>query len=103
MSTLVNLRAWRRLPEEVRVMLSTACWEVNLQMLSRYDALNAVALQRLVQGGTQLEFYGDEILRAASEASLQLYADTAASDGTFRQIYEQWRGFRRRIYDWKPG
>ncbi|MEB3263119.1 MAG: TRAP transporter substrate-binding protein [Synechococcus sp.] len=99
-STLVNLRAWRRLPEEYRVMLSTACWEVNLQMLSRYDTLNAQALQRLVKGGTQLEFYGDAILTAAQEASFQLYADTASGDATFRQIFEQWRSFRRQVYDW---
>jgi TRAP-type mannitol/chloroaromatic compound transport system substrate-binding protein len=96
----VNLRAWRRLPEEYRAMFSTACAEANLEMLSRYEALNAAALVRLRQGGTQLQFYGDAILGAAREASFQLLADSAARDGGFRALFEQWRSFRRELTAW---
>jgi TRAP-type mannitol/chloroaromatic compound transport system substrate-binding protein len=100
LSALVNRQAWRKLPKEYQAMFSTACYEANLSMLSRYDSLNATALQRLEQGTTQLEYYGDEILAAARGASDQLFADTARSDRTFSSLYEQWSGFRRQVQAW---
>ena len=80
-------------------MFQTACQEANAIMLSRYDALNASVLQRLVKSGTQLEFYGDAILKAARAATDQILADSA-KDATFRQVYDQWRAFRRDVFAW---
>ena len=100
LTALVNRQAWRKLPPEYQAMFSTACYEANLTMLSRYDRLNAEALQRLQQGSTQLEYYGDAILSAARAASAQLFADTARSDTSFRTVHEQWSGFRRQVQAW---
>ena len=99
LTALVNLRAWRRLPPEYQAMFEAACQEANALMLSRYDALNATVLQRLIKGGTQLEFYGDAILQAAREATDQILADNAR-DATFQKIYDQWRAFRRDVFAW---
>ncbi len=99
LTALVNLQAWRRLPAEYQAMFQAACQEANGLMLSRYDALNASVLQRLIKGGTQLEFYGDAILRAAREATDQILADNA-KDATFRKVYDQWQGFRRDVFAW---
>jgi TRAP-type mannitol/chloroaromatic compound transport system substrate-binding protein len=68
-------------------------------MLSRYDALNATVLQRLIKGGTQLKFYGEPILQAAHEATDQILADSA-KDATFKRVYEQWRTFRQDVFAW---
>jgi TRAP-type mannitol/chloroaromatic compound transport system substrate-binding protein len=68
-------------------------------MLSRYDALNATVLQRLVKGGTQLEDYGEPILKAARDATDQILADSAA-DATFKKVYDQWRAFRQDVFAW---
>ena len=100
LTALVNLQAWRKLPPEYQAMLRTACVEANLTMLSRYDSLNGSALKRLRQGGTQFRFYGDAILKAARDASDQLFADTARGNGSFRGVYDQWRGFRDQVRDW---
>lgn len=97
---LVNRQAWRRLPAEYQAMFSIACAEANLSMLSRYDSLNGAALRRLQQGGTQLRYYGDDILQAARSASDQLFADTARTDAGFRALYDQWRHFRDQVQAW---
>lgn len=68
-------------------------------MLNRYDALNATVLQRLIKGGTKLEFYGEAILKAARDATDQILADNARDSG-FKQIYDQWRTFRSQVIDW---
>jgi TRAP-type mannitol/chloroaromatic compound transport system substrate-binding protein len=69
-------------------------------MLSRYDSLNARALQRLKAGSTQLEFYGDPILTAARDASEALFADIARGDPGFAALHTEWQRFRREVQDW---
>ena len=99
LTALVNLQAWRRLPSEYQAMFAAASQEANGLMLSRYDALNATVLQRLIKGGTQLKFYGEPILQAAREATDQILADSA-KDATFKRVYEQWRTFRQDVFAW---
>lgn len=99
LTALVNLQAWRRLPTEYQAMFAAASHEANGLMLSRYDALNATVLQRLIKGGTQLKFYGEPILQAAREATDQILAESA-SDATFKRVYDQWRAFRQDVFAW---
>jgi TRAP-type mannitol/chloroaromatic compound transport system substrate-binding protein len=80
-------------------MFQTACHEANGLMLSRYDALNATVLQRLVKGGTQLEAYGEPILKEARVATDQILVESAA-DPTFKRVYDQWQTFRRDVFAW---
>jgi TRAP-type mannitol/chloroaromatic compound transport system substrate-binding protein len=96
----INQSAWKRLPKEYQEILKTAAMEANLNMLAKYDALNREALQRLVSGGTKLTPYSPEIMQAAQKASLDIFAENAGKDATFKQIYEQWKGFRDQIYKW---
>jgi TRAP-type mannitol/chloroaromatic compound transport system substrate-binding protein len=100
LTALVNRSAWQRLPSEYQAMFATACCEANLTMLSRYDSLNAEALQRLQKGSTQLEFYGDAILSAARDASEALFADIGRGDAAFAALYKEWGQFRRQVQDW---
>jgi TRAP-type mannitol/chloroaromatic compound transport system substrate-binding protein len=99
LTALVNLQAWRRLPAEYQAMFAAASQEANGLMLSRYDALNATVLQRLIKGGTELKFYGQPILQAAREATDQILADSA-KDASFKRLYEQWRAFRQDVFAW---
>lgn len=100
LTALVNRQAWRRLPKPYQAMFSTACHEANLTMLSRYDRLNAQALQRLRQGRTQLESFGDPILEQARSASEQMFADMARADQGFAALLNQWRDFRAAVQGW---
>lgn len=96
----INLDQWNQLPEVYQQMVRTAAFEANLEMLARYETRNNEALQRLVDGGVQLREYSAEILTAAQEATFDLYDEFAASDADFKAIYDDWRGFRDRIYAW---
>lgn len=97
---LVNRSEWQKLPKEYQEILKTAAYESNLGMLAKFDALNGQALQRLVDGGTQLTAYSPEIMQAAQKAAFELYEQSASQDGTFKQIYEDWQKFRDQVYGW---
>jgi TRAP-type mannitol/chloroaromatic compound transport system substrate-binding protein len=92
--------AWDALPAEYQKILRVAAWESNLNMLSKYDALNNDALQRIVDSGKQLRVYSDEIMQAAQTAAFEIYAENAASTPLFKEIYDIWNPFRQRVQKW---
>ncbi|MEC4895495.1 MAG: TRAP transporter substrate-binding protein [Oscillatoria sp. PMC 1051.18] len=96
----VNQSAWERLPQEYRQVLETATYEANLNMLSKYDALNGEALQKILAGGTQLTAYPQDVLAAAQRESFALYEENASQDASFREVYEQWQNFRQQVSEW---
>ena len=85
---LVNQRAWEALPTTYQHMFRAAADEANIKMLARYDQRNVDALKRLLEGGTSLVRYSQDIVEAAEKASLELYEDHSARNQDFRQIYE---------------
>ena len=97
---LVNLKAWSDLPQEYQAMFSTACYEANLDMLSKYEQRNSQALLKLRRQGVRLEAYSDDILDAAWDATNAMFTDLAAGDPNFRNLLERWRLFRREIINW---
>jgi TRAP-type mannitol/chloroaromatic compound transport system substrate-binding protein len=96
----INLNEWNALPAEYQEILKVAAFEANTVMQARYESRNGAALARLIEGGTQLRTYSDEILAAAQEATFALYDEFAAADADFKSIYEQWLQFRNQIYVW---
>ena len=100
LTALVNQQAWAKLPKAYQEMFRSACQSANLLMLSRYDRLNAVALERLRQGNTQVEFYGDAILKEAQSATADLLADSARGDVGFNGLYSAWKDFRQVARGW---
>ncbi len=100
LTALVNQQAWAKLPKAYQEMFRSACQSANLLMLSRYDRLNAEALERLRQGNTQVEFYGDAILKEAQSATADLLADSARGDVGFASLYSAWKDFRQVARGW---
>jgi len=97
---IINQTAWGRLPKEYQEVLSVASFEAQLTMLSRYEAANRQALQRLVKSGTQLLSFSTDILNGAEKAAFDLYEEYASKDTAFREIYDHWKYFRKEIYGW---
>lgn len=96
----INLNEWNKLPPQYQDAIKTAAYESNTTMLARYDARNNEALQRLIDAGTQLRPYSEEILTAAQQAAFEIYDQFAAKDADFKAIYGEWQQFRDRIYAW---
>ncbi|MEB3158533.1 MAG: TRAP transporter substrate-binding protein [Synechococcus sp.] len=100
LSALVNRKAWDALPKEYQAMFSTACFEANLGMLSKYEQRNSEALLRLLRQGTKLEVYADDILAAAHDATQDMCSELADGDAGFRNLLERWRLFQRGAVNW---
>jgi TRAP-type mannitol/chloroaromatic compound transport system substrate-binding protein len=96
----INLEEWNSLPAEYQEAIKAAAAEANVKMLGSYDARNGAALQRLIDSGTELRTYSDEILAAAQDVTWALYDEFSEQDSDFKSIYEEWRIFRDQVYNW---
>jgi len=98
--TVINLDAWNKLPKEYQSFLRVACWEANMSMLAKYDALNNDALERILAKGKKLRVYSDEIMNAAQKAAFELFAESAEKSAAFKEIFPGWNAFRQKIQRW---
>lgn len=96
----ISISEWDALPEVYQEIVRTAAHQANTQMMARYDARNFDALSRLVEGGTQLRVFSDDILQAAEAASFELYDELAQGDTDFNSIFTAWKEFRTGIQEW---
>jgi len=90
----VNNKAWAALPKDYQSVLEAACYEANVDMLAKYDALNPPALRKLVAQGVQLRPFPREIMLASWKAANEVYEETMAKNAAFKKIYEPWKKFR---------
>ena len=97
---IINQQQWQQLPKAYQRILQSAAAQANLTTLASFDAANGSALQRLVAAGIELKAYSLDILKAAHEATFELLNETANQDEIFKEIYDQWRLFRRQIFQW---
>lgn len=96
----ISLDEWNELPSIYQEIVRTAAHQANETMMARYDVLNPEALQRLIDGGTQLRRYPDDVLQAAEEASFEIYDEFSQSDTDFAAIFESWDAYRQRAQGW---
>lgn len=96
----INKSQWDKLPVEYQEIFKSAAMEANLRMLSKYDALNRVALKTLAEGGTKLTAYPPEILQAAQKAATDYYAEESSKSPAFKKVYDQWNQFRIAVSGW---
>ncbi len=95
LSFYVNKEQWETLPKPYQTAFEVAAAEANLRMLAAYDAKNPVAMQRLVQNGTQLRRYPDDTMKAAYEVAQKIYADESVKNPDFKKIFDSMRAFQQ--------
>jgi len=96
----VNIKAWEDLPKDYQAILEAACYEANVDMVAKYDALNPAALKRLIAGGVNLQPFSNEIMAACYKATTEVYDDIAAKNAKFNKIYGPWKTFRNDQVSW---
>ncbi|MEM8932463.1 MAG: TRAP transporter substrate-binding protein [Acidobacteriota bacterium] len=96
----VNRKAWDELDSVHQEIFEVAAAESATVMQSRYDQRNPAALGRLVAEGVELRPFSDDLLRAARDASFDMFEENAAVDPEYHRIYETWKSVRDDAYRW---
>src|SRR6187455_2187599 len=96
----VNIKAWEALPKDYQAILEGACYEANVDMVAKYDALNPAALKRLIANGVKLQPFSNDILVACYKAVQEVYEEIAGKNAKFKKVYEPWKKFREEQVSW---
>lgn len=96
----VNRDAYNTLPSMYRKALEVAASEANVNMLAQYDHKNPAALQRLLEQGTELRRFPDEVMQQAEEVTQQILEDEASGNPQYREIFESYKAARADSYRW---
>lgn len=98
--SMVNLDKWNELPDAYKGMIIDASAYANTDMMATYDTKNPAALKRLVADGAILRPFSQDILQASYDAAKETYAEIAAENETFKNIYEHQLAFKKDAYLW---
>ena len=100
----VSLDAYNELPPSYQALIDTVTRESVLDQLARYDIENPKALRRLVNDhGVTLRSYSPDILQAAWREANAFLEEQAASDATFRRVYDSWDAYRQEVFPYFAG
>jgi TRAP-type mannitol/chloroaromatic compound transport system substrate-binding protein len=97
---IANNDALAKLPKLYKEALTSACLEANQWCMSKYDAVNTLALKRLVGAGAKLTPFSPEVMDACYKAANELYGEINAKNPAFKKIYDSYVAFRADGYLW---
>ena len=91
----INTKAYAALSPELQAIVDAATAVAARDMTAKYDAVNPIALKRLVAAKTQLKPFPKEMMDAGYKASMEVFAEHEAKSAEFKKIHQDMRGFQR--------
>jgi TRAP-type mannitol/chloroaromatic compound transport system substrate-binding protein len=91
----VNTKAYEALTPEFKAIVDAATKVAARDMTAKYDAVNPVALKRLVANKTQLKPFTKDVMDAGFKASMEVFAEHEAKSAEFKTIHQDMRAFQR--------
>jgi len=91
----VNLKRFNALPKEYQAILKSAMDTAAIDMTAKYDALNPIALKKLIAEGTKLKAFPKAVLDEGLRISMEVFAEHEAKSPLFKKIHQDMRAFQR--------
>ena len=91
----INAKAFAALTPEYQAIVEAATAVAARDMTAKYDAVNPLALKRLVAAGTKLMPFSKAIMDAGFKAAMEVFAEHDAKSPEFKKIHQDMRAFQR--------
>ena len=99
LSFFINQEIMQELPSIYQAALEAAMAEANQYMLTRYDALNPPAFQRIVHSDVELRSFPNDVMDAAHTASNAVLQELRTDPG-FAHVHDAFLAWRRDSDAW---
>jgi TRAP-type mannitol/chloroaromatic compound transport system substrate-binding protein len=96
----INQDKWNALPKNYQAVLEQAGHYASNWMVAKYDTANPPALRRLLASGTKLHGFSPPIMEACFKAAKELHNEIAATNESFRKVYDSMTNFSNNGYQW---
>jgi len=91
----INNKQYAKLSDENKAILNAAMQVAANDMTAKYDAVNPVALKKLVAEKTQLKAFPKALMDAGFKACMEVFAEHEAKSPEFKKIHQDMRAFQR--------
>ena len=91
----INKKAFDALSAENKAIVRAAGAVAARDMTAKYDAVNPLALKRLVGAGTKLKAFPKAVMDAGFKASMEVFKEHEAKSPEFKKIHQDMRAFQR--------
>lgn len=101
LDSFIDLEEWENLDNGLKEIVKRGAAGTNLFILSRFQAINNSALQKLTQDhGVKLRAYSDELLKAIGNRAAEVLPQIAAKSSDGKALYNHIVSIRESMLDW---
>ncbi|MEK9684494.1 MAG: TRAP transporter substrate-binding protein [Rhodospirillaceae bacterium] len=101
LDNFINIKAWEKLPNDLKAVVQAANTAVNQMVLSEFVARNNGALSTLVnKHKVKLRNFPDEVLQGLGKLANQVMNDIASKDPLSRAVMDDYMAFRKTASAW---
>lgn len=101
LDNFINIKAWEKLPDDLKALVEAANAAVNQMVLSELTARNHAALATLVdKHGVAVKKFPDALLKQVGKLSGQVMNELASRDKLSRKVLDAILTFRRDAVSW---
>ncbi len=98
---MFNKKAYDSLPADLRSVVDAAAAELNVEMLSEFEAENAKALKKLkADGKVQILSFPPEVLAQLRQLAQETLEEVAAGDPLSAKVNSEFQAFRKQLSGW---
>ncbi len=100
---MINAKAYDSLPADLKAVVDVAAAELNVRMLSEFEAKNTEALAQLKEkrnGNLEFKTFSPDILKKMNDLATDTLEEEVAGDPVAKKVHEDFKAFKRRLADW---
>lgn len=96
-----DLKEWEALDDSLKEIVKRGAAATNLFILSRFQAINNTALQKLTKDhGVKLQRYSDELVKAIGAKATEVLPEIASKSADAKALYNHIIALRGSMLDW---
>ena len=97
----IDLKEWESLDDDTRSLMTQASKATNMEVLSRFQAANDGAYQKLInEHGVQMRQVPDDVMNKIGEAAAEVLTEYAAVDSQSQALFSHLAKFRSTVIRW---
>ncbi|MEX2535014.1 MAG: TRAP transporter substrate-binding protein DctP [Trueperaceae bacterium] len=100
LSSYINKDVYDGLPADIQSAIRAASAEANLRMMAKYNARNMPALQRLIDGGTEVRTLSNDILQSLEGATNEIHTENAGGNDLYGRVLDSYQSFQETVRGW---
>jgi TRAP-type mannitol/chloroaromatic compound transport system substrate-binding protein len=98
---LINKEAYQALPDDLQIIVDSACKVVNQDMLAEFTAKNNAAMLTLLnEHKVDMRPFPDEVLKQLLTLSDEVALEVTQKDPAAKEIYDSFMKFKKEVSNW---